>query len=997
MVHRLRQLPPLLCLIVIALAIPHTVAAQEIPTKWYALSAPHGAITQLAASQDGQTVYAVSSVTVNRQADLTQVRDAGTPRGADALYRSVDRGATWAAVTNDLPPGTITELYVDATDGSVWIGLNERSTEIQPRSGPWRSVDRGRTWRRVPLDRENLLIRSIVRDAGGDLLLAAQGAVDGWASYVYRSADGGATWTSTELPRGEGLPSDGLARLLAHPSDSQSLFAVMASGDLLVSGDGGTTWTCNEDALICQASRRQSQLVVEPDRGSALVLLGGRGSAWSVLRSVDGGKTWSDMRASGLPDVEAGVGAAAALGDGVLLLASPAGVYRSVNAGATWQPLEGALSAGKVHRFAVLPRAGSSTATVLAATGYGIVASGDAGSLWRSYGTGLPANAPLDGLLTHPGQPAQLIAPLRHDGRGPAVLISRDGGQAWLPSDGGIPTGGATAWAMDPANSLGFALAGWEHVSVTTDGGATWKTELVPFGQRTAIAYAPSASDRIYVDGSPALRSMDGGATWLTMNVAPAPGSAPTEVRGIAVHPEDARRVWAGTADGVLQSLDGGVSWQKFGLDGLQVTWLSTGGSPDGGLAPLALFAGVRDNGIMRWTSAGGLLAGSPDWQPANAGLPSGSNILAFLPDSRSPGLLWATRNGGGVYRSTDHGESWQNAAIGVGDNLGVALAVNYTVPAGIYMATATAGIWSLGATRPEPAATQTPPRAATSTPNEETPRQGVDARIEVVWPHGFAPIEEARLANVGIRLFMPGSLQPPACGWRPQVVLRRALNTEPAQPVGEADQRTVDGQPFPYWETNDVDISAAREGTQKIYFMVTAGGVDTATSIWAHSADARTFFPEQQVPSGIATGTLDAVDARIQIVWPHDGQGQERSVAEADLANVDVTLFKHATRLTVPRDWRPGRVTLMGAWNQEVGRPLASNPAVAVRQAGAITYPVWEFNDVPVDRARDPANKLYLWVEVEGIQSYPTIWAHGADGRTFFPAADEPIQGCLP
>lgn len=991
MVHRLRQLPPLLCLIVIALSIPHMAAAQEIPTKWYALGAPHGSITQLAASQDGQTVYAVSSVTVNRQDDLTQVRDAGTPRGADALYRSTDRGATWIAATNDLPPGTITELYADAEDGSVWIGLNERSTEMQPRSGPWRSVDQGRNWRRVPLDRANLLIRSIVRDAGGDLLLAAQGAVDGWASYVYRSADGGATWTSNELPQAQGSPSAGPARLIAHPGDAQRLFVVMASGDVLVSGDGGATWDCNQDALICQASRRQSQLVVEPDRANALVLLGGTGSAWSVLRSADGGKTWSDMRASGLPGVQPGVGAAAALGDGVLLLASPAGVYRSVNAGATWQPLEGALSAGKVHRFAVMPRGGAGSATVLAATGYGIVASGDAGSLWRSYGTGLPANASLNGLLTHPQQPAQIIAPFRHDRPGPAVVISRDGGQAWLASDGGVPNGGATAWAIDPTNPLGFALAGWEHVSVTTDGGATWNTESLPFGQRTAIAYAPAAPERIYVDGAPALRSIDGGEIWTTMNVAPAAGDAPREVRGIAVHPEDARRVWAGTGDGVLQSLDGGVSWQKFGLDGQQVVWLATGGSPDSTVAPLALFAGVRGNGIMRWSSI------TQTWQPASAGLPSGSTVLAFLPDSRSPGLLWATCNGGGVYRSTDHGESWQNAGVGVGDNLGVALAINYTVPGGIYMATATAGIWSLGTTRPEPVATQTPVRAPTSTPNEQAPRQGVDARIEVVWPHGFAPIEEARLANAGIRLFMPGSLQPPACGWRPQVILRRALNTEPAQPVGEADQRTVDGQPFPYWEANDIDISAARDGIQKIYFMVTVGGVETATSIWAHSTDARTFFPEQQVPSGIATGTVGAVDARIQIVWPHDGQGQERSVAEADLANVVVTLFKHATRLTVPRDWRPQRVTLMGAWNQEVGRPLASNPAVVVRQAGAITYPVWEFNDVPVDRARDPANKLYLWVEVEGIESYPTVWAHGADGRTFFPAADEPIQGCLP
>ena len=66
-------------------------------------------------------------------------------------------------------------------------------------------------------------------------------------------------------------------------------------------------------------------------------------------------------------------------------------------------------------------------------------------------------------------------------------------------------------------------------------------------------------------------------------------------------------------------------------------------------------------------------------------------------------------------------------------------------------------------------------------------------------------------------------------------------------------------------------------------------------------------------------------------------------------------------------------------------------------RQAGAITYPVWEFNNVQVARAADPDNKLYLWVMVGGVETYPTIWTHGADARTFFPVKDEPIQGCTP
>jgi hypothetical protein len=281
-----------------------------------------------------------------------------------------------------------------------------------------------------------------------------------------------------------------------------------------------------------------------------------------------------------------------------------------------------------------------------------------------------------------------------------------------------------------------------------------------------------------------------------------------------------------------------------------------------------------------------------------------------------------------------------------------------------------------------------------------------------VVWPHDWAPVTEAELANLGLRLFNPSSLVPPSCGWRPKVTVWQAVNTDPAVPLTQAEQRSVDGQPFPVWELNDVDVSRAADLKQKLYFMVRVEGVDTASSVWAHGADPRTYFPQQDMPSGIAADQIDAVDARIQIVWPHDEAGNSRPATEGTLANVAVTFFKHGTRLSAPVDWQPAGLTLFGAWDQEVGKPLARQAVKYTRQAGAITYPVWEFHNIPVARATVPGNPpqgttsggtapsgstLYLWVMADGVETYPNIWAHGADSRTYFPAQDEPIQGCVP
>jgi len=204
-----------------------------------------------------------------------------------------------------------------------------------------------------------------------------------------------------------------------------------------------------------------------------------------------------------------------------------------------------------------------------------------------------------------------------------------------------------------------------------------------------------------------------------------------------------------------------------------------------------------------------------------------------------------------------------------------------------------------------------------------------------------------------------------------------------------------VEGHPFPFWELNDVDVSAARDPQTKLYFLVRVPGVRTATSVWAHGADPRTYFPRQDTPTGIATGEPQAVEARIEIVWPHDGLGREQPVDQADWANVTVALFEAGTGRSVPLDWEPPGLTLYGAWNQGVGRPLATEAEKRLVRRGAITFPMWDFNNIDVRAARNPLNKLYLWVEVTGVTTYPTIWAHGADARTHFPVEDEPIVGC--
>lgn len=1003
-----------MCCLTVWLTVAPIASAQSLPTNWQALSGPGGRISHLTASPDGQVLYAVSVADVNRRNDQTQWHADGALYRADAIYHSIDAGATWQPTTNDLPPGPVSALYLDPEQDVLYAAVQGNADELTPHYGLWRSSDPQTLWEPVTLDRNDLVIKRVLRSVGGEsLLLGVTDAGESPNSYIYSMAADG-RWTPMPVLRSDQQPGDILADLIIHPTAAQRLFITTAGGDLYVSTDAGQTWSAAQISASQAPNGTAAQLAFSPDNPNTALLIRSlrpQSNAFRVEQSTDGGLRWRQLTAAGLPS-GGEPHALAALPGGIYLLNTTAGTFRSADGGKTWHPLEGALSSGGVSSFLTLRNGGASETRTLAATGFGVFVSRDAGAIWQPLDAGLPFNGKIAGLLTHPSRPEQIFA--ISDNRTlnpaaaaatspampplpPAVLRSLDGGKHWAPAAQNLPDVPITAWAIDPVDPDVLLLASTEHVCLSTDAGVSWQVTRLAFSQRTAIAFAPSDTDTIYVAGRPASRSTDHGATWQDMPILTTDAAQQTEeVTALAVHPGDSQHLWAGLASGVYESRDGGRSWQALEPLKQPVRWL-TAVSNSAPAAAAPLYAGVTGDGIYRWDGAtDGAMNGAMSWASASSGLPAQSSITAFVADAQSS-VLWAARDGGGIYRSTDGGASWTNAAAGMGDNLAQALAIHYAEPGAVLMGTATAGVWKLtAAATPAPSGSATPAKPAAAS------RAGIDARIEIVWPHDWAPVAEAQTANIGLRLFAPGSLEQPACNWRPQVTIWQAVNTAPAAPLALATQRTVDGQPFPYWELNDVDVSSANPADptdspgRKLYFMVRVEGVDTATSIWAHGADSRTYLPQPEVPSGVATGAIDAVDARIQIVWPHDGTA-ERPITEATLANVSVTFFKHGTRLSVPLNWRPSGASLFGAWNQEVGKPLADQAEVVARQSGVITYPTWEFNNIPVARAADPRNKLYLWVNAAGVQTYPTIWAHGADSRTFFPVRDEPIQGCVP
>lgn len=321
---------------------------------------------------------------------------------------------------------------------------------------------------------------------------------------------------------------------------------------------------------------------------------------------------------------------------------------------------------------------------------------------------------------------------------------------------------------------------------------------------------------------------------------------------------------------------------------------------------------------------------------------------------------------------------------------------------------------------------------AVLRTPTVAAASPTVDAKIEIVFPHfpsGVpASVGNATRVNVEVYLFRRGTLNPVGCDFANTVRLRWALNEGatselpphpsfgqllptgiavpgyelPAEAVGQKQLRTANGASFPYWLFNDVPVfnglAVAKPETRSTYFVVTVDGADYRTNVWAHSADPRTFLPTQLTPQALVSSTPSEVDAIIQVVYPHDATGKLAPVTRAPLANVAVDLFQNPIPFEFPSAAKPTvvgtdlrkSVWLLRALND--GYLERVKPAdQTVTYHGNVVWPRYIFNDVDVSAAEDPTNKYYFAVQVDGVTTHTTIWAHGADARTYFPKRDVP------
>jgi hypothetical protein len=345
------------------------------------------------------------------------------------------------------------------------------------------------------------------------------------------------------------------------------------------------------------------------------------------------------------------------------------GVWRSIDEGATWEPLmdqQPAMGIGQPASIAIDP---SNTDIIYVGmnnrfqVSAGIMKSADGGGSWIVLGSGFPANNVGNAytLFSTQNVNAVVVEPsngnILYAASGVGLFRSTDGGRNWTMGVNGA--GNAQALVLDPtspaANRILYAGVNGSGLRMSTDGGQNWT--------------------QILNSATPAVTAALNGGNFGRVNVALAPPTAPPNAAGIQVIYVTMSGAGGGAPDpvGIFQSTDQGVNWTQRVASILAFTNLVSrtqgGFNLELGVDPASPGDGVSDILYIGCVRAG---------RSADAG----ANFAAVGPmhvDSRAgwefvrrPGLpsIVYTGNDGGMYRSTNNGVAWSGAAAGPPDTI---------------------------------------------------------------------------------------------------------------------------------------------------------------------------------------------------------------------------------------------------------------------------------------------------------------------------------------
>lgn len=506
-----------------------------------------------------------------------------------------------------------------------------------------------------------------------------------------------------------GNPLLGPATLTNLASAGGTTYAAGASGTLLKSTDGGSTWA----GIVTGIQQNLTIVRIVGDNPSSLVV----GGASFLNRSDNGGQTFTRLpfASSGASLVTAAfpsstVGYIVLSNGSVLSTADGGRTFTRRTAIPGGKPTD-LIAVADTTCFAVTEGgtiqrttdgAGSWTQVASVPTALRGIEKADATTMY-AVGNGLTVLKSVDGGATWNAKPVSGVPPgnltsVRTAGAGIALLTTEVGNQLLRTTNGGdsfasiVPSSDATFGAAFVSPTRAVTVGAFGSAETSDDGGANWHAVGSRIQGSFHVLYAVSGLVA-YAGGDNGVlaRTVDGGQTWA--NISP-----PTSGRILGIAAPSAETLFVLAADGTLQRSDnGGASYRILNtgtnivpssvaaLDGQNILLIGPRGvrrSINGGDEFLPVAGKAVANALVRSVERVGktvyvygdraLLVskdGGATWKVAKMpakrsirDLSFGTAASGFLLDTR--GDLWTTANGGRRWQENECVGAWRLSGV---------------------------------------------------------------------------------------------------------------------------------------------------------------------------------------------------------------------------------------------------------------------------------------------------------------------------------------------
>ena len=622
------------------------------------------------------------------------------------VWKTNDGGLNWESLSDGQPFGTGSVGAIDVAPSDpniVYVGMGESPIRgnFQYGDGMYKSMDAGRTWKRIGLEATRQIGRVKVNPKNPDIVyVAALGHV--WAPNeergIYRTKDGGKTWEKI-FSRG---PKAGAIELQLDPSNPNVIWAGF--------------WEVYRKPWIMES--------------------GGPGGG--LFRSGDGGDTWTDMtRSPGLPKGLVGnisIAISPANSDRIWasIEADDGGLFRTDNGGKNWTKVNEERKlrqrAWYFNRFF----ADTKNPDVIWGLNVQFFKSSDGG---RTFATVATPHGDNHDMWIAPSDPNRMI-----EGNDGGANISTNGAKTWteqtqptaqfyrvaLDDDfpyhaygaqqdnttvktatrtlgAGIDTadwypvgGGESGWIAPYPKDSDVVFAGsydglitrYEHRTGQTRNVTAWPDNVMGSGAEAMkyrfqwtfpLLFSPHEPYTLYAGGNVLLASTDQGQSWkpispdLTRNdkskLGPSGGPITKDntsieyyctIFTVAESPVKKGVIWTGSDDGLVQvTQDGGGNWSNVTPKGIP-EWIQINtveASPfDAGKAYVAAtMYKFDDNRPYAYKT----VDYGKTWTKITNGIPETTFVRVIREDPNKKGLLYAGTETG-VYVSFDDGGKWQ-------------------------------------------------------------------------------------------------------------------------------------------------------------------------------------------------------------------------------------------------------------------------------------------------------------------------------------------------